>query len=168
MIGAEHSPGMEVTTGSLAQGLSMASGVAWARLRKKEPGKVWVYMSDGEFQEGQTWECLAAMSYHKIDNIRVIVDVNRQQCDGAMSSVLDLGDLAARVASFGVTCRSVDVMMAFIAPGTVVLPSGGHRRRLNRNPAAWSRDAPIRCRLPIAPAFASRRPISGGRETRRS
>lgn len=108
MIGAEHSPGMEVTTGSLAQGLSMASGVAWARLRKKEPGKVWVYMSDGEFQEGQTWECLAAMSYHGIDNIRVIVDVNRQQCDGAMASVLDLGNLAARVASFGVSCRSVD------------------------------------------------------------
>jgi transketolase len=108
MIGAEHSPGMEVTTGSLAQGLSMASGVAWARLRKKETGQVWVYMSDGEFQEGQTWECLAAMSYHQIDNIRVVVDVNRQQCDGAMSSVLDLGDLAARVTSFGVTCRSVN------------------------------------------------------------
>ena len=48
------------------------------------------------------------MAYHGIDNIRVIVDVNRQQCDGAMSSVLDLGDLAARVASFGVTCRSID------------------------------------------------------------
>ncbi|SFG75111.1 MULTISPECIES: transketolase [unclassified Ensifer] len=108
MIGAEHSPGMEVTTGSLAQGLSMASGVAWARLQKKEPGKVWVYMSDGEFQEGQTWECLAALSYHGIDNIRIVVDVNRQQCDGAMSSVLDLGDLAARVSAFGVTCRSVD------------------------------------------------------------
>ena len=108
MIGAEHSPGMEVTTGSLAQGLSMASGIAWARKRKGEPGKVWVYMSDGEFQEGQTWECLAAMAYHGIDNIRVIVDVNRQQCDGAMSSVLDLGDLATRVASFGVTCRSIN------------------------------------------------------------
>lgn len=108
MIGAEHSPGMEVTTGSLAQGLSMAAGVAFARKRKQEKGKVWVYMSDGEFQEGQTWECLAAMAYHKIDNLRVVVDVNRQQCDGAMSSVLDLGDLAARVAAFGVTCRSVD------------------------------------------------------------
>jgi transketolase len=65
-------------------------------------------MSDGEFQEGQTWECLAAMSYHGIDNIRVVVDVNRQQCDGAMSSVLDLGDLPARVAAFGATCRSID------------------------------------------------------------
>ena len=108
MIGAEHSPGMEVTTGSLAQGLSMASGLAWARKRRGEPGKVWVYMSDGEFQEGQTWECLAAMAYHRIDNIRVIVDVNRQQCDGAMSSVLDLGDLPARVAAFGASCRSID------------------------------------------------------------
>jgi transketolase len=108
MIGAEHSPGMEVTTGSLGQGLSMASGIAWARKRRGEPGKVWVYMSDGEFQEGQTWECLAAMSHHGIDNIRIVVDVNSQQCDGAMSSVLDLGDLPARVAAFGATCRSID------------------------------------------------------------
>ena len=108
MIGAEHSPGMEVTTGSLAQGLSMASGLAWARKRRGETGKVWVYMSDGEFQEGQTWECLAAMSHHRIDNIRVLVDVNRQQCDGAMGSVLDLGDLPARVAAFGASMRSVD------------------------------------------------------------
>jgi transketolase len=108
MIGAEHSPGMEVTTGSLAQGLSMAAGVAFARKKRNELGKVWVYMSDGEFQEGQTWECLAAMAHHGIDNVRVIVDVNRQQCDGAMSSVLDLGDLAGRVAAFGATCRSID------------------------------------------------------------
>lgn len=108
MIGAEHSPGMEVTTGSLAQGLSMASGVAWARKKRPEPGKVWVFMSDGEFQEGQTWECLAAISHHRIDNLRIIVDVNRQQCDGAMSSVLDLGDLAKRVAAFGIATRSID------------------------------------------------------------
>lgn len=108
MIGAEHSPGMEVTTGSLAQGLSMASGVAWARKKRQEPGKVWVFMSDGEFQEGQTWECLAAISHHGIDNLRIIVDVNRQQCDGAMVSVLDLGDLERRVAAFGVTTRSIN------------------------------------------------------------
>ena len=108
MIGAEHSPGMEVTTGSLAQGLSMASGIAWARKRRGEAGKVFVFMSDGEFQEGQTWECLAAMSYHGIDNVRVVVDVNRQQCDGAMSSVLDLGDLPGRIAAFGATVRAVN------------------------------------------------------------
>lgn len=108
MIGAEHSPGMEVTTGSLAQGLAMAAGIAWARLRKSEPGKVWVYMSDGEFQEGQTWETLAAISHHRISNLRVVVDVNRQQCDGAMSSVLDLGDLPARIEAFGVPASAID------------------------------------------------------------
>ncbi len=108
MIGAEHSPGMEVTSGSLAQGLSMASGLAWARKRRGEAGQVWVYMSDGEFQEGQTWEALAAMAHHRIDNLKVIVDVNHQQCDGAMASVLELGDLAARVAAFGATARSIN------------------------------------------------------------
>jgi transketolase len=108
MIGAEHSPGMEVTTGSLAQGLSMAAGVAWARKKREETGKVWVFMSDGEFQEGQTWEALAAIAHHRIDNLRLIVDVNAQQCDGAMSSALDLGDIAARVVAFGVTTRAID------------------------------------------------------------
>lgn len=108
MIGAEHSPGMEVTTGSLAQGLSMASGLAWARKKRGEPGKVYVFMSDGEFQEGQTWECIAAMSHHGIDNLGVIVDVNRQQCDGAMSTVLDIGDLGRRIEAFGAKLVSVD------------------------------------------------------------
>lgn len=108
MIGAEHSPGMEVTTGSLAQGLSMASGLAWARKKRGEPGKVWVFMSDGEFQEGQTWECLEAMAHHGIDNLGVIVDINRQQCDGAMGSVMDIGDIGSRIAAFGTTVKSVD------------------------------------------------------------
>ena len=108
MIGAEHSPGMEVTTGSLAQGLSMASGVAFARKRAGEKGKVWVYMSDGEFQEGQTWECISNMRHHGIDNIRVIVDVNNQQCDGAMASVQELVNLPERITAFGATCRSIN------------------------------------------------------------
>jgi transketolase len=51
MIGAEHSPGMEVTTGSLGQGLSQAVGVALARRMRKERGRVWVFLSDGELQE---------------------------------------------------------------------------------------------------------------------
>ena len=107
MIGAEHSPGMEVTTGSLAQGLSIAAGLAWARDRRGESGKVWVFMSDGEFQEGQTWECFAAMRHHHIGNLRVIVDVNAQQCDGAMADVMDIGDIAARLRAFGATVHSV-------------------------------------------------------------
>ena len=55
-IGAEHSPGIEVTTGSLAQALSVGLGMAFARRLRGDRGRVWVYMSDGELQEGQTWE----------------------------------------------------------------------------------------------------------------
>ena len=108
MIGAEHSPGMEVTTGSLAQGLSVAAGVAWARKRKGEPGKVWVYMSDGEFQEGQTWEAFANIRHHGIDNLRIVADFNAQQCDGAMASVQDAGDTVGRLRAFGAKVHEVD------------------------------------------------------------
>ena len=108
MIGAEHSPGMEVTNGSLGQCLSIASGVAFARKKRGEKGNVWVMMSDGELQEGQTWECFAAMQYHKINNVKIIMDVNAQQCDGAMSSVMSIGDPAERLRAFGATVCDVD------------------------------------------------------------
>lgn len=101
MIGAEHSPGMEVTTGSLAQGLSMAAGVALARKLKQETGRVWVFLSDGELQEGQTWEAMQTIFHHNLNNLAMIIDVNRQQCDGAMDSVLKLGDPAAKLRAFG-------------------------------------------------------------------
>jgi transketolase len=108
MIGAEHSPGMEVTTGSLAQGLSQAAGVAIARARRGDTGRAVVYMSDGEFQEGQTWETFAAMAHHHVANVLVYVDVNGQQCDGRMQDVLDLGDLGAKLRAFGAVVRDVD------------------------------------------------------------
>ena len=56
MIGAEHSPGFEAMGGALAQTLSQAAVLAWARMKSKDSGKVFVFLSDGEFQEGQTWE----------------------------------------------------------------------------------------------------------------
>ena len=58
-------------------------------------------MSDGEFQEGQTWEALQAASFHKLSNLRIIVDVNRAQCDGPMDSVMTIEPLAQRITSFG-------------------------------------------------------------------
>jgi transketolase len=84
MIGAEHSPGCEVTSGSLAQALSQAAGIALARKLRGEKGRVWVMMSDGEFQEGQTWEAFEVLSFYKLDNVGIYVDVNGQQCDGRM------------------------------------------------------------------------------------
>jgi transketolase len=101
MIGAEHSPGMETMTGSLGQGISQAAGIAMARRRKGEKGRVLVFMSDGEFQIGQTWEALQAMSFHMLDNMIVYVDVNGFQCDGKMCNVMDVEPLEKRLESFG-------------------------------------------------------------------
>ena len=108
MIGAEHSPGMEVTAGSLGQCLSQAAGIALARRIKGEQGKTWVFMSDGEFQIGQTWEALAAASFHRLDRLGVYLDVNRQQCDGLVANVMHLEPLPARLESFGWRVVRVD------------------------------------------------------------
>jgi transketolase len=107
MIGAEHSPGFESTTGSLAQALSTAGGIALGRRLKGEAGQVYVFMSDGEFQEGQTWEALQALAFHKLDNVRVIVDVNKGQCDGPMSEVMNIEPLSLRIRAFGCSVDSV-------------------------------------------------------------
>jgi len=108
LIGAEHSPGIETTTGSLAQALSQAGGIALGRRLKGESGRVWVMMSDGEFQEGQTWEAIQALSFHGLDTVKVIVDVNGQQCDGPMDRVMTIEPLAARIRAFGGHAVDVD------------------------------------------------------------
>jgi transketolase len=108
MIGAEHSPGMEVMTGSLGQGLSQAAGIALGRKLKNETGKVWLLMSDGEFQIGMVWEAFQFMNHYKLDNIGIFVDVNKQQCDGAINSVMKIDPLSERLKSFGAEVISID------------------------------------------------------------
>jgi len=108
LIGAEHSPGHEVTAGSLAQALSQASGIAVARRLRGDTGRVWVFMSDGEFQEGQTWEAFAALAHHRIGNLGCVIDANAQQCDGAMTEVMTIEPLAERLRAFGADVREVD------------------------------------------------------------
>jgi len=108
LIGAEHSPGHELTAGSLAQALSQAGGIALGRRLRGETGRVWVFMSDGEFQEGQTWEALAALAFHRLGNLGVYVDANAQQCDGAMEAVMTIEPLAERLRAFGVEVHEVD------------------------------------------------------------
>jgi len=108
MIGAEHSPGMEVHNGTLGIGLSTGAGLAWGRKRRGESGQVCVFMSDGEVQEGQTWEAVQAASHHAIDNLWALMDVNDQQCDGAMSSVMEVRDIATKFRAFGAVCVEID------------------------------------------------------------
>ncbi|HWQ71531.1 MAG TPA: 1-deoxy-D-xylulose-5-phosphate synthase N-terminal domain-containing protein [Desulfitobacteriaceae bacterium] len=108
MIGAEHSPGHEIMSGSLGQGISQAAGIALGRRLKKEPGKVWVFMSDGEFQSGQTLEALQAMAYHKLDNMCIYVDVNGCQCDGPMREVMNIEPLEKRLEGFNLRVFRID------------------------------------------------------------
>jgi len=125
MIGAEHSPGHEITAGSLGQALSQVAGIAFARRKKGETGRNWIFMSDGEFQIGQTWEAMEIMSFFKLDNVAIIVDVNGQQADGAMKDVLDIEPLNTRLEAFGAHVIKVDGhdMEALVAAADIV-PDG--------------------------------------------
>jgi len=108
LIGAEHSPGHEVTAGSLGQTLSVAGGVALARRLRGETGRCWVFMSDGELQEGQTWEAFEALSFHGLSQVGVVIDINGQQCDGAMAGVMTIDPAAERLRAFGAEVTEVD------------------------------------------------------------
>jgi len=108
MIGAEHSPGMEVTAGSLGQCISRAAGSALARKLKKDGGRNFVYLSDGEFQIGQTWEAIQAANHYKLDNMIIYADMNGQQCDGPVESVMTMESVSQRLQSFGTVVKTVD------------------------------------------------------------
>ena len=101
MIGAEHSPGMEVTTGSLGQGISQAAGIAFARKRRGDKGRVVLMLSDGECQSGEFWEAVQAACYHDLGNLIAFVDVNGYQCDGKMTTVMGLEPFDERLRAFG-------------------------------------------------------------------
>lgn len=108
MIGAEHSPGMATTTGSLGQGISQACGIAWGRRRRGESGRTVAFLTDGEFAEGQTWEALAFAGHERLSDFQVWVEANGQCCDGAMAPVQTIEPLAARLEAFGWQAVEVD------------------------------------------------------------
>jgi transketolase len=108
MIGGEHSPGHETNGGSFGQTISQAAGVAWARQSKNDAGQVWIFLSDGECQEGQTWEAIMSMAFHKIANVKIVVDVNGQQVDGRMSEVMGLEPMLDKFRAFGAVTVKAD------------------------------------------------------------
>jgi transketolase len=108
LIGAEHSPGFESTTGSLAQALSVAVGQALVRKRMKRPGHVWVLISDGELEEGQTWEALQAAVNFGLDNMTILLDANGLQVDGWVADVMNVEPIAVKVEAFGCLVSEVD------------------------------------------------------------
>jgi len=94
-------PGIEASTGSLGQGLSIGIGHALAGKLDKRPYHVYVVLGDGEMGEGQVWEALATAHKYQLGNLTAIVDRNGYQQTGATKDVLDMGDMAGKIASFG-------------------------------------------------------------------
>ena len=101
-------PGVDVSTGSLGQGISIAAGIALGAKTAGLPSKVYAICGDGELQEGQVWEASMAAAHYKLDNFTVFVDNNGLQIDGANDDVMSLGDLAAKFTSFGYEVIQID------------------------------------------------------------
>jgi len=94
-------PGVEASTGSLGQGLSIAVGLALASRLDGRKHKVFCIMGDGEQQEGQVWEAAMEAGHYALDNVIAIIDCNRLQIDGWVKDVMQVEPLAAKYASFG-------------------------------------------------------------------
>ena len=94
-------PGINISSGSLGQGVSVGLGLALSKKLNNDPSLVYVLTGDGELQEGQNWEAFMYASANKVDNIIVTVDYNGQQIDGSTQDVLDIGDLKQKFEAFG-------------------------------------------------------------------
>lgn len=100
--GREHGlPGLELSAGSLGQGLSVAVGLALAAKLDKKSWKVYSVHGDGELQEGSVWEAAMSASHHKLDNLIAIIDRNGVQIDGKTSEVMEIEPLADKWKAFG-------------------------------------------------------------------
>lgn len=94
-------PGVELSTGPLGQGFSVATGMALGLKDQFPETRVFAILGDGECDEGQIWEAAMAAAHYKLSHFMAIVDVNGGQVDGATKDVMDLGDLAAKWKAFG-------------------------------------------------------------------
>jgi transketolase len=101
-------PGVEASTGSLGQGLSIGLGMALAGRLDGSGYRVFVLLGDGECQEGQVWEAAMAAGHHRPDNLIAIVDYNKFQLDGAIKDIIGLEPLAAKWEAMGWTTREID------------------------------------------------------------
>ena len=98
---SKQTPGVDVCTGSLGQGLSMANGMALGLKLDGKENRVYAVLGDGELQEGQVWEAAMAAAHYKSDNLCALVDANRLQIDGFVEKVMNVGSIAAKFRAFG-------------------------------------------------------------------
>jgi len=99
--------GINCTTGSLGHGLPIATGMAFSRKKQKINGKIFVMISDGECQEGTTWEALLIASKHKLDNLVIVVDYNKIQALSKLKDALPLESLSKKFKAFNCNCIEI-------------------------------------------------------------
>ncbi len=101
-------PGVDMSTGSLGQGVSTAVGMALGAKKKGSGVRVYALLGDGEIQEGQVWEAMMFSAHYKLDNLVVIVDNNNLQIDGAITEVMSPYPIDKKLEAFGFFVQNVD------------------------------------------------------------
>ncbi len=105
---APYTPGVEVSTGSLGQGLSMANGMALAGKLDGRKGNVYCMLGDGEIQEGQIWEAAMSAAHYKLDNMIAILDNNGLQIDGPVKEIMGIEPIREKWEAFGWAVTEID------------------------------------------------------------
>ncbi len=120
---SHYVPGVEFSTGSLGHGLPVAVGMALAARRAGAQHRIFCLMSDGDCNEGSTWEAILFAAQQRLDNLVVVVDYNRIQALGRSEDVLDLEPLTSKIEAFGWACRECNGHdFASLAQGFATLP----------------------------------------------
>lgn len=118
-------PGVDVNTGSLGQGVSIAGGLAMAAKLKKKAYQIYAIIGDGEAQEGLVWEAAMSAAHYKLDNLTVMLDHNGLQIDGSNDEVMSIGDIVKKYESFGFECITVDGHDIQAIVGAIEAPHNG-------------------------------------------
>ncbi|MDY6861921.1 MAG: transketolase [Thermodesulfobacteriota bacterium] len=101
-------PGVEVSTGSLGQGLSLANGLALASRLDKRRAKVYIILGDGEVQEGQVWEAAMSSAHFRLDNLCAVLDFNGLQIDGKVKDIMNIDPISDKWKAFGWEATVID------------------------------------------------------------
>lgn len=149
-------PGLDCSSGSLGQGLSIANGLGIAFKKQSLPNRVYCLMGDGELQEGQIWEAVMTAAQQKLDNVCAIVDYNHVQLDDTVENIKSLGNLVSKWEDFGwnvieldghdmnQVVRAYEMAMAFKGKPTVLIANTikGKGVSFMENQCAWHGLAP--------------------------
>ena len=105
---SKGTPGVEVCTGSLGQGLSMAVGMALGLSLDRSASRVYAILGDGELQEGQIWEAAMSAAHYRLDNLCILIDANGLQIDGEVAKVMNVEPIADKFRAFGCNVLEID------------------------------------------------------------